>query len=214
MGRKPGQDPQKLAARKQRIVEAAFPVFAERTIEKVTMNDIADACDVGVATVYRHFSSKPALVLAVSTWVWSRYLTENKRRLDPEKMTAGEHFAFFLDSFLDLYRNHKDILRFNQFFNVYVQNETVEPEQMAPYQAMIGALEEEFREIWAKGKQDHTLRTDLSSEEMFSATLHLMLAAVTRYAVGLVYLRGPDPEQELLLLRDLLVERFTIQNDP
>ena len=48
---------------------------------------------------------------------------------------------------------------------------------------------------------------------MFSATLHLMLAAVTRYAVGLVYLRGPDPEQELLL-RDLLVERFTIQNDP
>lgn len=34
-------------------------------------------------------------------------------------MNAGQEFEFFLDSFIDVYRNHADILRFNQFFIVY-----------------------------------------------------------------------------------------------
>ena len=39
----------------------------------------------------------------------------------------------------------------------------------------------------------------LKEEEMFSTILHLMMAAVTRYAVGLVYIpeSGFDAEKEL-----------------
>ncbi|MBE7009191.1 MAG: hypothetical protein E7422_08665 [Ruminococcaceae bacterium] len=54
-----------------------------------------------------------------------------------------------------------------------------------------------------------TLRMDTDEETMFLTTLHLMLAVVTRYAVGLVYRSGADPEQELLFQRDLLLQRFT-----
>ena len=208
MGRKPGQDPNKVAERRQRIVEVAFPVFAERTIERVTMNDIADACGIGVATVYRHFSTKPALVLAVGTWAWETYLMEVSGRIDPEGMTGAEHFRFFLDSFLDLYRNHKDLLRFNQFFNIYVQSEQPQAEQMGPYLEMVRGLTAEFHEIYRKGQRDGTLRTDQPEQELFTTVVHLMLAEVTRYAVGLVYLDGSDPEQELILLRDLLLGRF------
>jgi hypothetical protein len=47
-------------------------------------------------------------------------------------------------------------------------------------------------------------------KEMFSATLHLMMAAATRYAVGLICDAGVDPEKELELLKDMLMQRFTV----
>ncbi len=70
-------------------------------------------------------------------------------------------------------------------------------------------LEEAFRAIYVRGKQDHTLRTDVPEQEMFSITLHLMLAAVTRYAVGLVYQpEGFDAVKELETLKEMLLARF------
>ena len=44
---------------------------------------------------------------------------------------------------------------------------------------------------------------------MFSVTLHLMLATVTRYAVGLAYNEDTDAEVELELLKEMLLSKFT-----
>ena len=68
-----------------------------------------------------------------------------------------------------------------------------------------------FAETYRKGKEDGTLRTDMSAEEMFSVTAHLMLAAVTRYAVGLVYTVDTDIEKELLLLKEMMINKFVIK---
>ena len=40
-----------------------------------------------------------------------------------------------------------------------------------------------------------------------------MLAAVTRYAVGLVYVpeSGADPENELMMLKDLLLSHYCVK---
>jgi Transcriptional regulator len=209
MGRNPEKDARELAARKQRILENAFRVFSERTIEKVSMNEVADACGMGVATVYRHYGTKQELVLAISTAMWKTFLREKDSPAERGEKTAAEEFARYLDHFLDLYRNRKDLLRFNQFFNVYVQSEEIAPEQMESYMTLIGRLADRFHSTYEKGRRDGTLRTDLPEKEMFSSTLHLMLAAVTRYAVGLVYNDGTDPEQELLLLKRMLLREFT-----
>ena len=76
---------------------------------------------------------------------------------------------------------------------------------------MIARFAERFRLIWEKGARDGTLRTEIPWQEAFSATLHMMLAAVTRYAVGLVYRPegAAEPEEELKILRDLLLGRYT-----
>ena len=39
----------------------------------------------------------------------------------------------------------------------------------------------------------------------------LMLAAVTRYAVGLVYDAGVDPEREILLLKKMLLREYVTE---
>lgn len=208
MGFTPEMYEERKAASRQRILESGFRVFSEKTIDAVNMTEVAKAAGVGVATVYRHFDSKTELVVAVSTWVWERFLRKNQSRIDTDKMTAVEFFEFYLDSFITLYRDHRDILRFNQFFNVYVQREDVTLEQLAPFSGMVDDLMKRFHICYEKAMVDHTLRTDIPEREMFSKTLHLMLAVVTRYAVGLVYDTGIDPEEELLFEKELLLRAY------
>ena len=205
MSKSPEKDALRKAATKQKIIETGFRVFAERTIDAANLKEVAAAADMAMSTVYFYYNRKEALVLDIGAWVWKQY-TDANTRPDTADSTAAERYAFFLESFIDLYRNHRDMLRFNQFFNVYVQREGIPAERMRPYNDVIDALAQKFHACYEKAKVDGTLRTDIPEREMFSRTLHLMLAAVTRYAVGLVYDGGIDPESELIFLKDMMME--------
>ena len=196
---------------RQRILEAGFHAFAEKGIDRVAMTDVAEAAGIGVATVYRYFSTKSALALAISAWTWEQYLTPALHEAESRRVTAAEEFGHYLEAFLDLYRNHKEMLRFNQFFNIFVENDGIPPDAMSPFTDVVQRVTAQFHAIYRAGLEDGTLRTEVPEREIFFTSLHLMLAAVTRYAVGLVYDGGLDPEKELVLLRDMLLREF-VQN--
>ncbi len=195
---------------RQRILETGFRIFAEKTIEKVKMTDVAEAGGIGVATIYRYFPTKTALVLAINTWCWEKHLNEMVRKLDTREATAAEEYEYLLDAFLELYRTNRALLRFNQFFNVYIENEEDVPaDAMRPFLAVMDVLAARFEAMFRKAREDRTVRTDVPPTEMLLATVHLMLAAVTRYAVGLVYEGGSESEKELILLKKMLLREFT-----
>ena len=205
-----------MAGRRERILKEGFRLFSERNIDKVPMNDVADAAGVGIATLYRYYLTKSELVLGISTDIWTKYVNEDYKKLENDikaDMTAAQVYEYMLDAFIDLYRNHKDILRFNQFFNVYVQNENIAEDQMKSYLDMIDMLKNRFHEIYEKGLIDRTLNTEYSEQSIFSSTMHIMLAAVTRYAVGFVYVMedAPEPESELVLLKEMMMDKFTVK---
>lgn len=202
------KDAIQIAANKQRILDEGFKLFARCGIESVTMPQIAKAGGVDRSSVYRYYPTKLDLVVAISANVWRKFSQDDYIWPDREGTTGAERYAYYLESFMVLYRDHKDILRFNQFFNVYVADEQVSPERLRPFTEVIGKMAERFHEVYAAGQADGTLRADVPENEMFSATLHLMLAAVTRYAVGLVYDAGIDPVQELAMLKDMLLDRY------
>ena len=207
------KDAAQMAIKRRDFLEKAYELFTKKNIESVSMIEVAKACGYGTMTLYRYFSTKPKLVVAVATWIWGQTIRENQARrpnVDFESMTALGIFEFYLDSFIELYRHKRDLLRFNQFFNIYIQLERIDPEVMKPYRDIIEELKPEFHVLYARAEQDHTLRTDESEEEMFSTTLHLMLAAATRYAIGLVYIpeSGFDAEKELEKLKEALLMRY------
>ena len=202
-------DAAKVARTRQRIMEKGFELFAERGIEDVKVSEVAKAAGVDRSLVYIYFPSKLDLVIAISAHVWGKFILPHYDRKDIETQTAAKRYEFWLDSFLELWREHRDILRFNQFFNVFVTNEKMPAERMEPYTKVIGELEKRFHAVYETAKQDGTMRTDIPEQQIFSTTLHLMLAAATRYAVGLIY-QGGDPEEELMALKEMLMERYTI----
>lgn len=210
------RNPEKIAAemaeRKQLILETGFKLFSEKTIEKVTMNDVAKRCGIGIATLYRYYNGKTPLVLDINTLVWKKYLKEKMGIVTDENRdaTGAERYAIFVNTFIEMYRNNKDLLRFNQFFNIYMQSEEVDNALVQPLLGMIHMLSNRFHNLYLKGQQDGTLRTDASEQEIFSTTIHIMLAAVTRYAVGLVFMpEGTDAESELTHLKEMLLFRYT-----
>ena len=197
------------AERRMNFLETGFSLFSTKGISSVSMQEVADKSGCGIATLYRYFHTKAELVVAVSAWKWSEYYKEINSGEETET-TAAQDLAFFLDSFVDLYRNHKDLLRFNQFFNIYVFSEQIGEGELGSYQTFIRFLEEGFHELAEKAQRDGTMRTDIPEKVIFSTTLHLMMAAATRYAVGLVYQpeEGYDPEDELIFLRNALMEKY------
>lgn len=48
-----------------RILDAGLALFSDHGVRRTTMNEVADAADLGVATVYRRFPRKAQLVRAV-----------------------------------------------------------------------------------------------------------------------------------------------------
>lgn len=208
------KDAIEMAAKKEKILETGFHLFSRKTIPSVTMNDIAKACGIGIATVYRYYRSKPTLVLAIASWLWDGYVKRNTQLLEETESTgysAIQRYEFFIDTFIDLYRNQKEMLRFNQLFNIYVRSEKVPEDELSAYNHMIGNMSGVFQEMILKGQADGTIRKDIPGETIFSTTLHLMLATTTRYAFGLVYTPegGEEEERELQLLKRMLVTEFT-----
>ncbi|MCR5025042.1 MAG: TetR/AcrR family transcriptional regulator [Lachnospiraceae bacterium] len=208
------QDAAQMAVKRKEFIEKGFELFVNRSIEAVSMQEIADASGYGVATLYRYFRTKQDFVVEVAVKSWEKFREENRKRRpakDFSGMTAADIFEFYLDSFLEMHRGYKDLLKFNQFFNVYVQSDHVDRKTLGPYREQIIKLKERFHLMYLKAEQDKTIRTDEPEEKMFSTTLHLMLAAVTRYAVGLIYIPEKDfePEEEIEVLKDMLMEKYT-----
>lgn len=200
-------------AKQKHIMEAAYQLFSDKGIIPVTITDVAAASGVGRSTVFRYFSTKLDLVIAVGTWKWEEYIEARNASLsqdDYDRMTGAEHLRFLLDGFLDLYRNHADILRFNYDFNSFLRYELGTPEQKQPYYNVMGALGDQFHRLYERGIKDGTLCPEIPETTMLSSTYHIMLATTTRYAVGLVivYENSIDPEGELVMLEELLLSRF------
>ncbi len=198
------------------FLEKGYELFSRKTIEAVNLTDVADASDYGIATLYRYFQKKPGFVVEVATWKWQQLLEENERWKEErsfDDMTAARLLELFLENFMTVYRRHPDLLRFNEFFNVYVQSGDVDDEALEPCRSLVRELEKPFQVMYERALSDGTVKTDMPEKEMYSVIMHLMLSTVTTYAVGTIYQPdgGFDAEKEMALLREMLLDRFVVR---
>ena len=200
---------------RETVMEEGFKLFTERGIECVTMNEVADASMIGRATIFRYFTTKLDLVVEIAAWKWEEYISAYRQAVTEsaiQQMTGAEYLRFYLNAFLDLYRNHAQILRFNYNFNSFLRHEKGMASGLEGHRQVVEGLSENFHDLYQRGMKDGTLNSEIPEEEMLSFTFHMMLAAVTRYAVGLVYVsEQADPEKDLCRLAKMLLREFTTE---
>ena len=207
------KDEAEMAARRDLMLSRGFRLFAENGIEPVAMQRIAKECGVGIATLYRYYNTKLALVIDIGAREWVKfgeYIEKLRQMRDADHMTAAKELEFYLDCCILLYTERKALLRFNQDFNNFVRHEGATLAQLKSYLDAIGAFSSMFRGLYGKGKRDGTIRTELSEEKMFAAMSHIMLAVALRYAQGLLWAAGSESDrtEEYLLLKKMVLREF------
>ena len=70
------KDAIEMSARRVRLLEAGFRLMSARTIEAVKLSEIANEAGIGIATLYRYFKTKAALVIEIGTVLWNKYYVE------------------------------------------------------------------------------------------------------------------------------------------
>ncbi len=207
------RDELEMSERRERMLETGFRIFAEKGIEAVPMQDVAQACGLGIATLYRYYRNKLAFVIAIGAKKWEEFFLEVEaefERRGGELMNAAEELDFYLNAYILLYREHPDMLRFNQNFNGYVQHEQATDEQLKDYLRAAEPFAKKFHRVYEKGVRDGSIRTDEPEQIMFNTTMHIMLAVAGRFAQGVV-IRTDDPEdltKELMILKRMILSQY------
>ena len=205
------KDAAEKAERRERLLEAAFRLFAARSIEAVKLTEIAAEAGLGIVTLYRYFKTKPDLVIELGTKKWREYYVEveqNYAAKNGAQLDALGEMEIYLDSIIELYRSHRDILRFNRNFDTYVQHEECTAEQMRPYNEAVNVFARKFRTVYRKARKDGTLDTRIPEQKLFVGTLYTVLCVAGKYAEGLIYPADspPDMSPALEMLKGMILD--------
>ena len=183
----------RFSPRRQAVLQSAFEAFSARTIEEVSMTDIAAACGLGVATLYRHFGTKLRLVIETAAMKWHEFSDEmdvNYRARGGLSMSAMEEYAFFLDTYIDLYANHQALLRFDANFDLFILHQHAEHRDLDDYYASVQRFAAKFATIAQKARADGTLNAAMMTDELYYSIMYTMLSTAQRFACGVLHPAG------------------------
>ncbi len=205
MGRNPERDARVWLEKKQSIVTKAYKVYAREGIRGTRMDDIAAACKIGIATLYRYFPTKNELVLATAAWAWEHKVGAYIRKARIPEGPADEMLETFLDLVLELLRKQPDTLRFLQYFQMYARNERLLAHERELRHPFIEQVREKFQPIYQAAEKDGTLHTNISEEKAFACVMNTATSLGSRICAGLPCVDGQDKDEELAVMKRMIM---------
>lgn len=175
MGAKDKREKERLEAidrRKSDVIKAAKVIFAEKSIEKTTMQDIAIGAEVGVASVYRYYTTKMELVMEVAKDYW-----ENELSYDVSLLfgTGIEQTSQIMNYLAEKFSENPSMLIFMDQLDAFIMS-WKDQYPMDEYSKMIAYNIPLLTGIIEKGKQDGTIRKDIHAQEAGGTCLDLFMA--------------------------------------
>ena len=102
------------------IIDSAKKLFLSKSISEITIKDISAVSDLGEATIYRYFSNKENLVIAVSISIQQDILSVP---FTNEEKNGLEQIRDFFEVFKNIFIEHKNYFKFiAEFDTIYLNN--------------------------------------------------------------------------------------------
>lgn len=196
--------------RKNRLLEAGFRLCAEKGIEAVSLQEIAEEADVAISTLYSYYQNKVNLVIAISAKIWGDFWGETLKKhglAELQGFTAYQLIAFYNEQLIWLYTERPEILRFSGNYKTYIRREGATEDELSVQLKELTPLETLFHLKYEQAKIDKSIRTDLPESKLFVISAITMLAVAERYAMGLVWAddHTNDHRQELESLNQMIL---------
>jgi AcrR family transcriptional regulator len=170
---KPRRERKKAAVRAH-ILATAIELFSEHGLDSVTVDQIADAADIGKGTIYNYFSTKEDIVVAFMVDFETR-VQAKVRRLVTSKGTLESILAGFIRFQFQMKKPY------HRFVRVFLGQMFLRTEQFIPYMVEMQKTIDPPLEALFRGLQQRGLiRRDVSVPDLILIfkTIHLGLTAL------------------------------------
>ena len=164
------------------LVDMATDLFMSRSIQEVTIRDIAISAQVGEATIYRYFGKKQELVVQAAMKLQG-IVSSSYFKLDDKSNGYQKLEAFYL-SYLNIFDNHRDFYKFLSEFDAYMSTEN--KDVLNPYENAIDQYKSAFMKAYEQGLKDGSVRKQDNIDLFYFSTTHAVLELCKKLALKAV----------------------------
>ena len=176
-------------ARIDRILAAAFKLFSSAGIEPVAMTDIAKKAEIGVASLYRYFSTKDEIAIRTAIWTWEKQISEIYLSINNDEYTNGNglfRLSIIFSLFKKLYISQPEFLRFIYFFDSYAVNSGIKQERMIEYENVIGKVQMIVADAIKLGLKDNSINKKYidKTEDLYFTLMHSFFSTAQKLTLS------------------------------
>lgn len=174
-------------ARMDRAVECAAGLFLKRRIADVRMTDVAEAAGVGVATLYRRFSTKTCLALMAGTLLWRRFnerivgLVESDAFLG---MSGADRLERMLRLYAEGYVENAGFVLFIDDLDGLLVTEGAPLDAVAAYGREVDSFYLIFADAYQLGLQDGSVAREVDFPVFYRSVAHALMGVAQKLARG------------------------------
>jgi AcrR family transcriptional regulator len=165
--------------RKKEVILLAIEVLKEKGIENTKMIDIAEKAQVGVATVYRYFKTKPDLIIEAAIVLWEIEINSLHNQFYERsflELSGAERVRIILSIFITLYHEHSEFICFLEQFDNYIIKEHIEPEKLENYEKSIIDMKPVMFDALDKGKEDGSIKGNVDKNVFYITITHSLMS--------------------------------------
>ena len=188
------------------MAEETSKLFLNKSINEVTIKDIANHIGVGEATIYRHFDTKYNIVLGVAQYLQTKILSQY---YNVSNCNSGfEKIERFYKSFLFIYKDNPRYYKFINEFDAFVL--TNKSGSMSSYEEGIDKFKDIFFECYECGLKDKTIKPVDNVENFYYATTHALMGLCKKLADKDIIAQDKtlDKGREIEVLIDTILYRL------
>ena len=169
----------RISRRKEIIKNAAIREFIESGIDQTKISDIALRAEIGEATIYRYFSTKPQLVAECAVKLWRLVMTKLILQIHGKKEEGLNGLAKIREILLvfgTLYERYPELLRLLNQLDNYASQGKLSQEMTQQFMKEVVTTQLVLLEIVQEGQRDGSIRPDFDAAQFCVAATHSIVA--------------------------------------
>ena len=194
-------------AKEDFIIASATKLFLDKSINEITIKDIANDVGISEATLYRMFNKKENIVIKVAiklqTNLFQEYfdLDNDKKGIDLIKQ--------IYDVFLKIFEKNVEYYKFINEFDNYILDKDIEVDE---YEENMKLFYDRFLFAYEKGLNDGSIKKIQDTYLFYTTTAHALLSLCKKLASGAILKIDEKINnlEEIKLLIDLIM--FNLRN--
>lgn len=192
----PSRRERKKTAIRERIIATGVELFSKYGIAVVTVDQIAEAADIGKGTIYNYFQSKEDIVVAFMAGLEPKVQKSLATAIASQGSAEAVLSAFIL-------RQFRLKTRYHSFVRVFLAQMFLHTEQFFPYMVeMQKAIDPPLEKLFERLQQRGAIRRDLNLPDLILSFKTIQLGLTAVWAVEGPPFRGAEAiiRQQMALL--------------